>query len=79
MSQAERKYLLYAPEDVMRAAGKAGLFSEECIDQCIDFSRRFGRIEVVPVLIGMHTEKEAKTLEEKKCGLCECTGKKSIK
>lgn len=64
MSQAERKYLLYAPEDVMRAAGKAGLFSEECIDQCIDFSRRFGRIEVVPVLIGMHTEKEAKTLEE---------------
>ena len=63
-SNLEKYFLNNVSEDVVRAAGKAGVFSLDYMDRYIDFSRRFGRIELIPVLLSMRVEMEDRALEE---------------
>lgn len=56
ISKLEMFLLQRAPEDLIRSAGKAGLLAENCMDLYIDFSRRFGNIELIPILLSMEEE-----------------------
>lgn len=58
LAKLEMKFLQYAPEDVLLEAGKAGMFSQNCMQQYIDFCRRFGRIEIVPILIRIREQRK---------------------
>ena len=63
-SKLEKYFLQHVSEDVVRAAGMAGVFSLDYMDRYIDFSRRFGRIELIPVLLSMRAEMEDRALEK---------------
>ena len=53
MTRLEHLLLQYASDDVILAAGRAGVFSLDNMDAYMDYSRRFGRMELIPLLIKM--------------------------
>lgn len=62
-TKLEQHFLHLASEDILREAGKAGLFSQNCMQQYIDYSRRFGRMEIIPVLIRMREQRKEESHE----------------